>query len=84
MDAIRTEMVTATKNFLTERLNIEQERQVQVLMALLSAKTVDEFLQNGRELVSSLFGDEAVAEFAVTVTDDWRRMSEARDGCTSN
>ena len=32
----------------------------------------------------SLFGEEAVAEFAVTVTDDWRRMSEARNGCTSN
>ena len=69
MDAIRTEIVAATKNFLSERLNIEQEQQVQVLVALLSPKTVSDFVRNGRELTSSLFGEEAVAEFAATAAD---------------
>ena len=82
MTAIRGEIIGATKNFLGQRLNIDQERQVKVLLALLTAESAEEFVNEGRTLVAELFGEEFVSDFAVSAFHEWARISEAKTNKT--
>ena len=76
--AVRQEAVSSAINFLTERLNVEQENVVSAMSQLLKATSVAEFIAGGRDLTSGLFGPESVSQFVTDVCDDWNKMAEAR------
>ena len=58
VEAIRVEVVMAAKNYITQRINIEQEELIQKCITLLSAKTMNDFVSHGRTIVRVLFPGE--------------------------
>ena len=57
-EAIRVELVMAAKNYMTQRINIEQEELIQKCITLLSAKTMNDFVSHGITIVRMLFPGE--------------------------
>ena len=45
------EVVMAAKNYMTQRMNIEQEELIQKCITLLSAKTMNDFVSHGLTIV---------------------------------
>ena len=76
-EAVRTEIVQSTINFLDERLDIEQERTVKTMEDVLAAQTAAEFVRAGEAVVRDLFPKD-VTQFTHDVTDRWRAMEAAR------
>lgn len=79
--AIRTETVAAAKNFLAERLNIEQEKTLDSMRQLLTSETSQEFVDRGKHLVLQLFPNK-VAQFADEVCETWSVLEETLQAST--
>ena len=69
-EAIRVEVVMAAKNYMTQRMNIEQEELIQKCITLLSAKTINDFVSYGLTIVRMLFRGE-VEQFSDDVCNYW-------------
>ena len=77
--AVLIEVVAGAINFLTERLDVEQEAVVKTMQDLLDAPTAAAFVSAGRELAAGLFGEDSVTELTVGVCDDWGKIARAHD-----
>ena len=69
-EAIRVEVVIAAKNYITQRINIEQKELIQKCITLLSAKTMNAFVSHGPTIVRMLFPGE-VEQFSDDVCNYW-------------
>ena len=69
-EAIRAEVVMAAKNYMTQRMNIEQEELIHNCITLLSAKTMNDFVSHGLTIVRMLFPGE-VEQFSDDVCNYW-------------
>ncbi|XP_043229531.1 uncharacterized protein LOC122385370 [Amphibalanus amphitrite] len=76
--AVRGEVVQSTSNFLSERLDFEQQEVVKDMSRMIKAETAEEFIRSGKRIARDLFPGE-LTEFALNVTDRWRAMENARD-----
>ena len=68
-EVIRVEVVMAAKNYMTQRMNIEQEELIQKCITLLSAKTMNDFVSHGLTIVRMLFPE--VEQFSDDVCNYW-------------
>ena len=73
--AIRTEVVSAATNFLSQRLCVEQERILRSMKSLLEADSAQLMISAGSTLVDDLFPGE-ITEFANAVCESWDAISE--------
>ena len=76
--AVRVEVVAGAINFLTDRLDVEQEEVIKTMLGLLEAPSAAAFISAGRGLAAGLFGGDSVAELATTVCDSWPKLAKAR------
>lgn len=67
--AIRNEIILSFINFLEERLNIEENGIIESFSSFLNSKNPKEMITNGHLLISTIFGEEKVADFAKDVCD---------------
>lgn len=74
-NAIRVEIVEAAYNFLAERLDPEQDVVLVSMKALLSARTMQEFITSGILLSGKLFPGED-GTFADEVCEQWNTISD--------
>lgn len=74
-NAIRVEIVEAAYNFLAERLDPEQDAVLVSMKALLSARTMQEFITSGILLSGKLFPGED-GTFADEVCEQWNTISD--------
>lgn len=56
-------------NFLNQRLNIEEDENINKMIRLITAKSCKEMIDAGRQLVENIFGQEQVLTFVNNVTD---------------
>ncbi|KAF0292601.1 hypothetical protein FJT64_009418 [Amphibalanus amphitrite] len=66
--AVRGEVVQSTSNFLSERLDFEQQEVVKDMSRMIKAETAEEFIRSGKRIARDLFPGE-LTEFALNVTD---------------
>lgn len=62
--AVRQEVVLSSKSFLEERINDEQEEQVQAMIGVANANNATELINAGRSSVEHIFGKSYVQSFA--------------------
>lgn len=63
-DAVRQEIVTSAKNFLMEKLDVEQEKNVKAMIDFANSESIAEMINAGRDVVERLFGTESVSSFS--------------------
>lgn len=67
---MRQEVVSAAKNYLIQRLALEQDAFVNRCTSFLQAATLSEFLKDGVEIMKAVFPNE-VQQFCNEVCDSW-------------
>jgi hypothetical protein len=73
-NAIRTEVIMSAKSFLSQRVNLEQEKNINDIAGLLSKNNnLNDFIKCGNALVTSLFPDE-VGTFADESCELWEQL----------
>ena len=80
---MRNDAVQSIVNFVGERLDIEQEELVRVMLELVNAESAREFIRAGTELTRELFGQAGVADLVTSTCDQWPAMCSARDGAAT-
>lgn len=70
-NAIRQEIVLSFKNFLNQRLNVEEDEITSNIIKLCSANSCKEMIEAGRLLVDNIFDHDKVIHFVNNVTDYW-------------
>ena len=83
-DAVRAEIVQSAINFLSERMNIEEDGTINNLKKVLESKSAKEFIVSSRDLISQMFGDEALEEFVGDVCASWSKISEIKKIATKD
>ena len=83
-DAVRVEIVQSAINFLSERMNIEEDGTINNLKKVLESKSAKEFIVSSRDLISQMFGDEALEEFVGDVCASWSKISEIKEIATED
>lgn len=68
---VRQEIVLSFKNFLCQRLNVEEDETTSQMIKLISANSCKEIIEAGCQLVENIFGHDKVLEFVNNVTDFW-------------
>jgi hypothetical protein len=74
-EVIRTEIISSAKNFILQRLCVEQERIITSMKGVLNAKTCEEMITAGSPLVEDLFPGE-LTNFANSVCEAWEWINE--------
>lgn len=62
--SVRTEIVSGAKEYLSQRLDLEQEDTVKQIKIFLEGKTVEQMINSTRKVVEGLFGIESVTKFS--------------------
>ena len=78
-DAMRVEIVQSAITFLSERMDIEEDGTINNLKKVLESKSAKEFIVSSRDLISQMFGDEALQEFVGDVCASWSKISEIKE-----
>ena len=81
-DAVRVEIVQSDINFLSERMNIEEHGTINNSKKVLESKSAKEFIVSSRNLISQMFGEEALEEFVGDVCASWSKISEIKEIAT--
>ena len=81
--AVRDDTVQSVISFLGERLEIEQEQLVAVMLKLVKADSARDFIRAGTELTRGLLGQAGVADLVTSTCDHWSAMCSARDGAAT-
>ena len=66
-EAVRNEMVLSVKEFLSQRLHLDQENIVKNMKAFLESRNSDSMIKASRDVVEELFGSNAVKIFSQEV-----------------
>ena len=61
-DAVRIDIMQSAIDFLNERMNIEEDGAISNLKKVLESRSAEEFIVSSRDLISQMFGDEALKE----------------------
>ena len=77
-DAVRIEIVQSAINFLNERMNIEEGGTINNLKKVLESISAKVFIVSSRDLISQMFGDEALEEFVGDVCDLGAKLQKLR------
>lgn len=81
--AVRNDTVQSVVNFLGERLDIEQEELVAIMLRLVKADSARDFIRAGTELTRGLFGQAGVTDLVTSTCDQWSNMCSARKGAAT-
>ena len=81
-DAVRVEIVQSAINFLSERMNIEEDGTINNSKKVLESKSAKEFIVSSRDLISQMFGEGALEEFVGDVCASWSKISEIKEIAT--
>lgn len=76
-EALRQEVILSAKNFLKQRLNIENDTTLSTVKAMYEAKSCSEFIKACMPLFKAMFGNDSdnVAKFAEEICDQWSIIS---------
>ena len=74
--AIRREIVKSAKNFLEQRMIVEENATINNLIKILEAKSPKELIEAAGDLATQMFGEDQVSQFVSDVCQSWQYLKK--------